>query len=172
MKTLLTGHPAVSFSPTCGILGCWGRKQPPPSSSSWEGKEKPWAHSLSCWVIPSHSSQGDCWQDSGWDPDHHTSVAGTGPWDRVAHTASPENWPELFRDLIYLRKREREWAREHEWKEHKRGERSEGERQADPLRSREPDAGLPSQDPRIMTWAEGKHLTDWAIQAPRELTRI
>ena len=28
--------------------------------------------------------------------------------------------------------------------------------------------GAPSQDPGIMTWAEGRHLTDWATQAPLE----
>ena len=26
-----------------------------------------------------------------------------------------------------------------------------------------------SQDPRIMTWAEGRHLTDWASQVPQYL---
>ena len=30
--------------------------------------------------------------------------------------------------------------------------------------------GAPSQDPEIMTWAEGRHLTDWATQALPHLT--
>ena len=28
-------------------------------------------------------------------------------------------------------------------------------------------SGAPSQDPGIMTWAEGRHLTDWATQEPQ-----
>ena len=27
--------------------------------------------------------------------------------------------------------------------------------------------GAPSQDPEVMTWARGRHSTDWATQAPQ-----
>lgn len=57
----------------------------------------------------------------------------------------------LFLDSIYLFIREREGMR-------KGG--TEGE--ADSLLSREPNVGL---NPGT-TWAEGRHLTDWAIQVP------
>ena len=64
----------------------------------------------------------------------------------------------LKKDFIYLREKEQK-------QEEDRGR----EREADSLLSREPDAGLDptwSQDPEIMTWAEGRHFTDWATQAP------
>ena len=32
--------------------------------------------------------------------------------------------------------------------------------------------GAPSQDPKIMTWAEGRHLTNWAIQVPLSILSI
>ena len=49
---------------------------------------------------------------------------------------------------------------------HKGGDGEE----VDSPRSREPHMGLrPTQDCEIMTWAEGRHLTDWAIQASQKL---
>ena len=53
------------------------------------------------------------------------------------------------------------WRRVQE-REHKQGERAERaeEGEADSLLSTEPD--VESQDPGIMTWAEGSRLTDWA----------
>ena len=51
--------------------------------------------------------------------------------------------------FIYFRERQRYWERA---QEEKRG------------RSRLP--GAQSQDPGIMTWAEGGHPTDWATQMP------
>ena len=59
--------------------------------------------------------------------------------------------------MYYLYDRERE---------HKQAEQqAEGddEVEASSPPSREPVA--PSQDPRTMTWAEGRHLTDWDTQA-------
>ena len=58
--------------------------------------------------------------------------------------------------FIYLRERVSAQA----------GEEAEGEGEVDSLLSREPDVGAWSQDPGIMTWAEGRCLTDWATQAP------
>ena len=43
---------------------------------------------------------------------------------------------------------------------------AEGKGEADSPLSWEPNAGAPSQDPGIMTWAEGRCLTDWATQVP------
>ena len=40
----------------------------------------------------------------------------------------------------------------------------EREREADSLLSRKPNVWAPSQDLEIMTWAKGRHLTDWATQ--------
>ena len=40
-----------------------------------------------------------------------------------------------------------------------------GKEEAGSQQSREPDAEAQSQDPEIMTWAEGRWLTDWATQA-------
>ena len=52
--------------------------------------------------------------------------------------------------------------KEHEW-----GERSEGQGEADSSLSTEPHGcKTRSQDPGIMTWAEGRCLTNWATQAP------
>ena len=48
-----------------------------------------------------------------------------------------------------------------------RGRRREREEEAGSLLSREPGAGLDSQDLETMTWAEGRGLTHWAIQAPQ-----
>ena len=54
--------------------------------------------------------------------------------------------------VLFLR--ESECVCVHEWG-------AEGEREADTLRSREPDGcGTRSQDPKIMTWAGGRCLTD------------
>ena len=63
-----------------------------------------------------------------------------------------------FKDFIYLREKERTWERDY-----KPGWGIEGEANS-PL-SREPNAGAGSQDPKIMTWADGRCLTDWATQA-------
>ena len=41
-----------------------------------------------------------------------------------------------------------------------------GEREANSLPSREPDMELDPQNPEIVTWAKGGHLTNWATQAP------
>ena len=46
---------------------------------------------------------------------------------------------------------------------HKQGGGAEEEGEADSSLSREPNVGL---DPRIMTWANGRCLTSWAIEAP------
>ena len=70
--------------------------------------------------------------------------------------------PIFFKDLyIYLRDREQEQA----WAGlvlH--GAEAEAEGEADSLLSREPKCKAPSQDPRIMTWAEGRRFTNWATQ--------
>ena len=47
----------------------------------------------------------------------------------------------------------------------KQGER-EGDGEADTPLSREPYSGAPSQDPGIMTWAEGRRVPDGATQVP------
>ena len=53
---------------------------------------------------------------------------------------------------LYLRKRETEIVREHEW-----GEEGKAGSSLRRIWGR-----APAQDPGIMTWAEGRHLTDWA----------
>ena len=58
--------------------------------------------------------------------------------------------------FIWQRERERE-------REHKQGE-EEREKQA-PF-EQGVQCGAQSQDPEIMTWSEGRHLTDWATQVP------
>ena len=65
----------------------------------------------------------------------------------------------FFKDFIYLFDRGRERA-------HKQGEQqAEGEGEAGPSLSKEPDWGI---YPKILgSWPEPKaHLTDWASQAP------
>ena len=49
----------------------------------------------------------------------------------------------------------------HEWG-------AEGEGEADSPLSREPEWDMiqGSKDPKIMIWAEGRHLTHWATQVP------
>ena len=47
------------------------------------------------------------------------------------------------------------------------GGAAEGEEEAGSLLSREAQRGIRSQDPGIMTWAEGRRLTNWATQAPQ-----
>ena len=44
--------------------------------------------------------------------------------------------------------------------------RAEGEREADSPLSKEPNAAR-FQNPEIITWAEGRHLTDWTTQVPQ-----
>ena len=56
-----------------------------------------------------------------------------------------------YLDFIYLRERECAWGRV-----------TEGE--VDSPLSRKPNMWL---HPRVMTWFEGRHLTDWATQAPQ-----
>ena len=51
-------------------------------------------------------------------------------------------------------------------REHKQGVVAEGEGEAGFPWSREPGCEAQSQDLRIMTRAEGKHLTDWGTQVP------
>ena len=65
----------------------------------------------------------------------------------------------LLQDFIYLREK-RVSEKEHE----------QGERQREKPTPSEQGAwrGAPSQDPGIMTWAEGRCLTDWATQVPPE----
>ena len=58
--------------------------------------------------------------------------------------------------FIYLKERE---------KERQGGAEGEGERNRLPTEQRT-QCGTPSQDPEIMAWAEGRHLTFWATQAP------
>ena len=56
---------------------------------------------------------------------------------------------------------ERVWTRERKQKW------EEGKGEAESSQSREPNAGAQFQDPRIMTWAEGKCLTNWPTQHPQ-----
>ena len=49
----------------------------------------------------------------------------------------------------------------------KGGDRREGE--ADPFIEQEACCRARSQDPEITTWAEGRYLTEWAIQGPQQL---
>ena len=47
------------------------------------------------------------------------------------------------------------------------------DREAGSSLSREPNVGgTQSQDPEIMTWAKGRHLTDWATQVPQKFKII
>ena len=65
--------------------------------------------------------------------------------------------PFFFKDFIYLF--ESQWAQ----REHELGE---GEEEADSPPKQLPQCRALSQDPGIRTWAEGRRLTDWAIQVP------
>ena len=76
----------------------------------------------------------------------------------------------LFFIVFYHNFKNYFWERE---REHGRGRGRERGRQkigsglcAD---SREPNAGLKLMNYEIMTWAEVRHLTDWATQVPRTL---
>ena len=66
----------------------------------------------------------------------------------------------IFKILFaYLREREREnaWAGEEAWEREKQTPQEEGAR-----------CRAQSQDPGIMTWAQGIYLNDWATQAPHK----
>ena len=65
----------------------------------------------------------------------------------------------LFKKIFYVFESERE--REHPCAS-MRGDRWKGEGEAGSPLSRESDG---VQNPRIMTWAKGRHLTIWATQA-------
>lgn len=92
--------------------------------------------------------------DEGLDPRDH---------DWAKSRNSTTEWPRcpslvcvcvfVFKDFIYLRE-----------KEHEQGEEAEGEREANSPLGRELNEWAPSQNPRIMTGAEGSHLTNWAEQ--------
>ena len=65
----------------------------------------------------------------------------------------------FFTDFIYF---DRVWARERA----QAGGAAEREGKVGSSLNREPHEGTQCQDPKIMTWAEGRCLTDWATQAP------
>ena len=66
---------------------------------------------------------------------------------------------ELFlKKILFTYEREREREREHKQGEEQRERRLPREQGAQ--------SGAPSQNPGIMTWAEGRHLTQWATQVP------
>ena len=67
----------------------------------------------------------------------------------------------FFFKILFIYLTETQWDREYkQW---------EREKQVFPLR-REPDAGLDSQAPGIMTWAKEQMLNNWATQAPLEVS--
>ena len=63
----------------------------------------------------------------------------------------------FFLKILFIWERERERV--------SKG-RIEGKGEAHSQLSKEPDMGAPSQDLEITTWAKGRCLIDWAIQAP------
>ena len=64
----------------------------------------------------------------------------------------------FLKDFIYLFEKARAQV----------GARERGGEADSPI-SREPNTGLGSQDPGIMTWAEGRHLTNWATQVSMQV---
>ena len=59
---------------------------------------------------------------------------------------------------------ENQREREHEWR---RGQRGRGRSRLSTEQGAQIHAS--SQDPRIMTWAEGRSLTDWATLVPQDI---
>ena len=57
------------------------------------------------------------------------------------------------------------------WERERQGDRAGAgwEAEANSLLSREPNVGLWSQDPEIMTWAEGRCLNNWATRVPLKM---
>ena len=66
----------------------------------------------------------------------------------------------LFLNILFIYWREGEWERKRK--------RERESTWADSLLNREPDV-IVGPDPRIMTWAEGRCLTDWANTVPPKM---
>ena len=66
---------------------------------------------------------------------------------------------------MFIFEREREWASEKERGREKGTQNPKRAPGSEPV-STKPDAGLELMNREIMTWAEVRHLTDWATQAP------
>ena len=78
----------------------------------------------------------------------------------------PEWFGFFFLDFIYLFERERQQIRksEHEWGEGQK--HKERDKQTPCQAGSQVWCGAQSQNPRIMTWAKGRSLTDWTTQVP------
>ena len=69
----------------------------------------------------------------------------------------------LFFKILFIHLWENEWERENTWA----GAEGEGEEEADSPAEQEARLGAQSQKPGITIWAEGRRLTNWAIQVPQ-----